>query len=492
MKKQILLHSAAAKTLTLSTLLSLLFYAGFSQILPTANMYLGQPVPGTTPKIFQLAVTPGLAAAERIVISADNREIYYGELDNWPASSQRIKQYKFNGTAWQGPFVVFEGYIGPALSANDSIMYMQKMLNNNTQVCTYYSRRNGAGWTAPQRLLSMNRHTHYYQETDQNNIFTASSSSSSGSVADLYKMNIRNGDSTLQNLGIPINTTATENDFFIARDESYIIFCRFPAGSAGDLYISYKTEDGRWTNPKTLGTQVNTPNPNWEACPFVTKDNKYLFFMRGGNALSSYFIYWVAVDNLIDSLKLTNFAPYVRYSLQNQTFKTGRSNTFTIPDSSFIDDDGNPTLTLTASLGNGNPLPDWLNFDPVSATFTGTPTEPGSIIVKVTATDPAALTARSSFTVQVVDASGVDNQAFDSNIRLFPNPVKDQLHLSFGSNPYQKANIQIFNTSGEIIVSSSVSSGSTATIDLTGKARGIYFLLLNIDGEIINRKFYLE
>ncbi len=492
MKNRILRRFTLVKVPILSTFLTLFSFAGFAQTIPTASMYRGQQVPGIVPTVFQLQVTPGLAAAERITISADNKEIYYGELDTWPATVQRIKYYKYSGTAWQGPFVAFEGYIGPCLSANDSIMYMQKNLNNNTQVCTYYSRRNGTGWTAPQRLLSTGRSNHYLQETGQKNYFTASAPSSTGLPTDLCKLFIRNGDTTLQNLGLPINTSATENDFFISRDESYIILCRFVAGSASDLYISYKTENGRWTNPKTLGTQVNTPNPNWEACPFVTKDNKYLFFMRGGDALSSYFIYWVAIDNLIESLKQTNFAPYVRYALQNQTFKTGRSNTFSIPDSSFIDDDGNPTLTLTASLGNGNPLPDWLSFDPVSASFTGTPSEPGSIVVKVTATDPATLTARSSFTLQVMDASGVDNHAFEPDIRLYPNPVKDQLHLSFGSNPYRTASIRISNTSGQILVISSVSTVSNTTIDLNGKAQGIYFLQLNIDGEIINRKFYLE
>ncbi len=492
MKNRILRRFTLVKVPILSTFLTLFSFAGFAQTIPTASMYRGQQVPGIVPTVFQLQVTPGLAAAERIAISADNKEIYYGELNTWPATDQRIKYYKYSGTAWQGPFVAFEGYIGPCLSANDSIMYMQKNLNNNTQVCTYYSRRNGTGWTAPQRLLSTGRSNHYLQETGQKNYFTASAPSSNGLPTDLCKLFIRNGDTTLQNLGLPINTSATENDFFISRDESYIILCRFVAGSASDLYISYKTENGRWTNPKTLGTQVNTPNPNWEACPFVTKDNKYLFFMRGGNDLSSYFIYWVAIDNLVDSLKQTNFAPYVRYALQNQTFKTGRSNTFAIPDSSFIDDDGNPTLTLTASLGNGNPLPDWLSFDPVSGSFTGTPTEPGSFIIKVTATDADALTARSSFTLQVIDASGIDEQALQQLVRVFPNPAKDKFAIDFGSGLYDKAVVQVINLAGKEIFSGMIVPKSVAEINLQGNPSGIYFVSLVIDGVKVNRKIFLE
>ncbi len=479
------------KTSLLPIIFLFLASASLAQTIPTTSKYLGQQVPGITPKIFSLQVTPGLAAAERITISADNKEIYYGELDNWPASSQRIKCYKFTGTSWTGPSVAFEGFIGPCLSANDSIMYMQKMLNNNTLVCAYYSRRNGTGWTTPQRLLSANRHAHYFQETDLKNYFTASSTSSASSVADLYKLNVRNGDSTLQSLGVPINTSVTENDFFISRDESYIILCRFNSGSASDLYISYKTENGRWTNPKTLGTQVNTPNPNWEACPFVTKDNKYLFFMRGGNALSSYFIYWVAIDNLIDSLRQTNFTPYLRYTVQNQTFKTGRSNTYTLSDSTFIDDNGNQTLTYTASLGNGNPLPDWLSFDADSIRLTGIPEQPGTFQIKIMATDPVNASAIASFTLRILDASGIDDHHLQQQVQVFPNPTKGKITVSLSEFPFNRADIQVTNLVGEEVYSGTIISNKLSDIDLYGNSPGVYFVSLIIDGLRVNKKVVL-
>lgn len=492
MKNTDLHFALPLKSSVLPIVLLFLVRACYAQTIPTASMYLGQQVPGITPKVFQLQVTPGLAAAERIAVTSDNREIYYGELDNWPATSQRIKYYKYSGTSWQGPFVAFEGYVAPSLSPNDSIMYMQKNLYNNTLSCTFYSRRNAAGWTAPQRLLSMNRNTHYFQETNLKNYFTAGSPTSTGSATDLCKLFIRSGDTTMQNLGIPINTTATENDFFISRDESYIIFCRFPSGSASDLFITYKTENCRWTNPKTLGSQVNTPNPDWEACPFATKDNKYLFFMRGGNALSSYFIYWVAIDNLIDSLRQTNFTPYARYSLQNQIFKTGRSNSFAISDSTFIDDNGNNTLTLTAALSNGNPLPSWLIFDADSGNFVGTPAEAGSFTVKVTAADPANASVSSTFNLRVIDASGIDAQSLEKNIQVFPNPAKETVNLSFGTAGYDGAIISVTDRIGREVYSATIHNSSMATINLRGNPAGIYFLSLNIDGTLLHKKIILE
>lgn len=293
------------KTSLLSFLFILLINVSFSQSISTDSLYLGQTPPGNTPIIFKLQVTKGLAAAERIAITSDNKEIYYGELDNWPSTTQRIKCYRYLDNKWQGPFVAFEGYIAPSLSINDSIIYMQKTLNNNSVSCTFFSIRKKTGWTVPKRLLSTNLNTHYFQATKQNNYYTASSlPDSPGGSFDLCKLAIHNSDTTLRSLGVPINTSAIENDFYIARDESYIIFCRFNNGSASDLFISYKNGNGNWTDPVNLGTQVNTPNPNWECCPFVTKDNKYLFFMRGGNDLNSYYIYWVCIDKIIENLKI--------------------------------------------------------------------------------------------------------------------------------------------------------------------------------------------
>ncbi|OFX87160.1 MAG: hypothetical protein A2W99_07435 [Bacteroidetes bacterium GWF2_33_16] len=294
------------KTIIFLIQFTLLIKASMAQSIPADSLYLGQVLPGDTPIIFKLEVTKGLIAAERIAITFNNKEIYYGELDSWPPKIQRIKCYKYIDNKWRGPFVAFEGYIAPSLSENDSIIYMQKNinLNNNSISCTFYSLREKTGWTNPKRLLSTDNDTHYFQKTKQNNFYTASSlPDSSGSNSDLCKLVIHNNDTTIQSLGPPINSSATENDFYIAKDESYIILCRFSNGSASDLFISFRNSNGDWTTSIKLGTLINTPNPNWEACPYVTKDNKYLFFMRGGNDLSSYFIYWVSIDKLIKSLK---------------------------------------------------------------------------------------------------------------------------------------------------------------------------------------------
>ena len=65
------------------------------------------------------------------------------------------------------------------------------------------------------------------------------------------------------------------------------------------------------------------------------------------------------------------------------------------------------TLTYSATLNNGDPLPAWLSFDPATRTFSGTPTNDnvGAITVKVTADDGNGGTVSDSFVLTVTNAN---------------------------------------------------------------------------------------
>lgn len=76
-----------------------------------------------------------------------------------------------------------------------------------------------------------------------------------------------------------LNTEYSEPDPFIAADGSYLIFARTdaPGGFGGDdLYISYANDDGGWSEPKNLGSAVNTAEYEYGA--FVTADSKTLIY----------------------------------------------------------------------------------------------------------------------------------------------------------------------------------------------------------------------
>ena len=100
-------------------------------------------------------------------------------------------------------------------------------------------------------------------------------------------------------LGETINTSNYEADVFVDPAESYLIFSAHRPGGLGrgDLYISFKNENGTWTKSMNMGEKINSENH--ELCPFVSKDGKYFFYTSNQD------IYWVN-SKIIDELKQVN------------------------------------------------------------------------------------------------------------------------------------------------------------------------------------------
>jgi len=98
------------------------------------------------------------------------------------------------------------------------------------------------------------------------------------------------------------NTKYSEDDPFIASDESFLIFCSMRPGGYGifDLYISFQRMDGTCTKAKNMGPEINTSGE--EARPSITPDGKYFFFTRGNVNPDWRDIFWVDA-RIIEKLK---------------------------------------------------------------------------------------------------------------------------------------------------------------------------------------------
>ena len=359
------------------TFFLLLANTGFAQKIPMDSLYLGQIAPNNIPKIFQLQVSPENFAAERITISNDGKGIYYSEIKSYyPINSARIKKYRYTAGKWTGPFVLFEDYCSPALSVTGDTLYFE---NGTAQA--YFSIKKNSKWSVPKRILSKIEPAHYIQVSNKRNYYVSSKPQNTIGLSDWCKLNFTVSDTTAVGLGTPMNTAWDNLDFFVSRDESFIIVTT-PFG----LSISYPKSDGTWTNPRNLGTKINFGLGMWG--PFVTNDNKYLFYTTGTKPdYSDVNVYWVRVDGLIDSLKHTNIPPYAKNKIKSPDGFVGHSFNFTVPDDTFFDEDDNTLFTYTATLIDGSPLPSWLNFNALTKTFSGTPTEVAELKIIVTAKD---------------------------------------------------------------------------------------------------------
>lgn len=96
-------------------------------------------------------------------------------------------------------------------------------------------------------------------------------------------------------------------------------------------------------------------------------------------------------------------AATVAQTLPSQALSAGSAWSYALPASLFSEAVVGDSLTYSATLADGSPLPTWLTFDPVKQTFSGTPTDQqtGSVQLKVTATDMGGLATSTALNLQV-------------------------------------------------------------------------------------------
>jgi hypothetical protein len=263
--------------------------------------YLGHVPPEHSPRVFELQTHEGYFAGDRIAISADGKELYYTEVTNtW--SDYNIRHYKYSDGKWNGPFDLFQGFLGPALSVDNTTMTFEKY--NDSRTC-WHSKRTDTGWSTPTLCTEVpdSKDKHYLQDTASGRIYA----SSRGALDGIGQMDIStyvktDAQGAYQSLGRPLNSPGHEGDFYVARDEAFIVFGSPHRGGfgRGDLLISFRKSDGSWSDPKNLGATINTPG--FEFGPYVTDDKRYLFYSRSSD-FTRVDIYWVRFDSLSETLK---------------------------------------------------------------------------------------------------------------------------------------------------------------------------------------------
>ena len=476
------------KTSLLTSILVLLFGSMlYSQTIPPDSLYLGQTPPGNTPQIFAPGIISLTGRAEYgISISPVGDEMLFA-LGNWPYKRTMIIKYENNH--WTSPDTVSFSTTRSAeeaiYSPNGQRVYYYAYNPPNpvggADLC--YSEKNGSLWGQPINLgIPLNTSQDEYHPC----IVSDSSVYFENTIGKICYSKFQNG-AYLPRILLPSmfnDPNMAYGNPYVSPDESYFIFnSSRPGGFGGtDLYIAYKKSDGTWTNPKNLGNIINTPTN--ECGSEITDDNLFLTYVSNND------IYWVSSD-FIDSLRYTNFAPYVLNLIPNQTAIKGELFSFTIPDSTFIDDDGNNTLTYHAKLTNGSPIPEWLTFDTITGVFAGTPPIIETLNIRVTATDAAGATASTNFKIMVNNPVAIEPiNGQSAGVRIFPNPTSGLINISLNSLPGKTAIAKVYNIQGKVIHESTFKN--CTRIDITDSPKGIYIIKISIDNEITIHKICIQ
>jgi len=113
-----------------------------------------------------------------------------------------------------------------------------------------------------------------------------------------------------------------------------------------------------------------------------------------------------ASDSFLLNIENVNDAPVVSVVIPDQT--TPEDALFTYDTSTnFSDDDAGDSLSYTAALANGDPLPAWLSINPTTGQFSGTPLngDVGTLSVIVTATDESGESVSDTFNLTVANVN---------------------------------------------------------------------------------------
>jgi Tol biopolymer transport system component len=252
--------------------------------------YFGQPVPGTTPAKFAPDVVSTDAIELNGAFTPDGREfLFTRQIDGIATMYRSVYE---NGT-WSDPqpLLVFPDRaqavaVDMSVSPDGRFLYFLGQYPSEQKPSSdiWVSERTDGGWSTARKVpppISTSAEEVYPLVVADGSLYF--SSNRGGERSQVYRAQRTPDGGFDEPVKVPApvaNEEAGTGDTFVAPDESYLVLAsrRAPSFGNGDLFVAFRTKDGGWTEPVSLGETINTAEH--EFCPMVTPDGKYLFFSR--------------------------------------------------------------------------------------------------------------------------------------------------------------------------------------------------------------------
>jgi hypothetical protein len=280
---------------------------------PNKADYLNEEPPGLTAKIFaEGIVSTGHYEHGSPAFSPAYDEVYWGVRIDQEPGREIIKCVKKVQTGWSEPAVASFSIMGkgdlyPAFFRDGKEIYFTSDRSgpSNPDIanrCIWKVRKEGNGWSDPE-LVGFDSLDIYGCSISQTGAlyFMAQHVEDRGTMKyDIYCSAPENGGyGRPKKIGDPISTEHFEDGPFISKNEKFMLLESNRPGGIGrnDIYLSMKTEHGTWTEPRNLGSRVNSESS--ERFAYISPDGKYLFF--GSDRNGNYDIYWISAS-VIDSV----------------------------------------------------------------------------------------------------------------------------------------------------------------------------------------------
>jgi hypothetical protein len=273
--------------------------------------------PGKTPELFAPGVVNTEGVEINLVFDGEYTEFFFSRTINKAFFIYTSRLVDGQWTAPKQLDLMPEDVGGEAvdmaLSPDEQSLYFLGITTEGESVQTdiWTSERSDVGWSLAKRLgPSVNtEHSEFYPTVvADGSLYFISDRPSKLGPRNLFKA-MRRADGSFEPAvptGPPIDTEHAKGDTFVSPDERYIIFSSNARGGRGssDLFISFATGEGGWTEPINMGATINSEE--LEFCPMVSPDGRWLSFSRrygdSWSTTTDAAIYWMDAS-IIDSLQ---------------------------------------------------------------------------------------------------------------------------------------------------------------------------------------------
>lgn len=211
--------------------------------------------------------------------------------------------------------------IGPPLNNNNANFVCSVLPDGNTMLVgnLYYpngrtgpgisiSYRTREGWSFPQMLVIDDFHNrgmyvNYFLAADGKTILMALERDVTYGDMDIYvSFLLDNGNwSAPLNLGSDINTAGKESTVFLAPDNRTLYFSSEGHNGYGghDVFISRRLDESwtKWSEPQNLGPGINTPD--WDAYFSIPASGEYAYFVSNSNSFGGNDIFRVPLSEAL-------------------------------------------------------------------------------------------------------------------------------------------------------------------------------------------------
>ena len=175
----------------------------------------------------------------------------------------------------------------PVLTADGETLIFSGLTESRDENI-YITQRQKNGWDVPEEISKSintvnNEGTCSVSADGRTLVFTACNRQDGYGSCDLYITHKQGSDwSAPVNMGEPVNSRDWDSQPSLSADGHTLYFASERRGGQGkkDIWVSHLDQNGKWTEPKSLGPTINTPDD--ENAPFIHANGRTLFYASNG------------------------------------------------------------------------------------------------------------------------------------------------------------------------------------------------------------------